>query len=250
MEPASKIIGPRGSSAGTFRTTHWTVVLSASRPGDTGATRALGQLYSDYWTPLYYYVRRRGHPPHDAEDITQGFFARLIEKHALGGLQREGGRFRSFLLRSMENYLANEWDRARAQKRGGGCAFISKDAEEAEASLALAAADTVTPEVLFERQWVFAMLGHVLEGLRAECSATGKAALFDDLRPHLQGDRSGAAYAEIAARRGMSEGAVKTAAHRLRHRYGELLRAEIARTVSRPEEVDEELRHLRSVAAG
>jgi RNA polymerase sigma-70 factor (ECF subfamily) len=234
----------RGSA---FRTTHWTVILEAADPGDRGAPDAFARLYSDYWYPLYAYVRRRGHSPHEAEDITQDFFLHLLEKPSLAGLQREGGKFRSFLLRSLDNFLVNQWGRARASKRGGGTAPQSIDASKGETRFALAAQDTATPETLFERQWAFSLLAIVLERLRAECAAAGKDALFEGLRPHLQGERSGPAYAEVASRHGLSEGAVKVAAHRLRQRYGEMLRDEIARTVSAPEEVDEELRHLIAV---
>jgi RNA polymerase sigma-70 factor (ECF subfamily) len=150
----------------------------------------------------------------------------------------------------MENYLANEWDRSHALKRGGGVETLSLNAGAAEAELALTDSGSASPEAVFERQWVFTLLGLVLERLRDECEATGKANLFEELRPHLLGDEQGRSYSEIAAQRGMSEGAVKVAAHRLRQRYGEMLREEIARTVSREEEVDAEIRQLLNVVAG
>lgn len=245
METAPSGVG--GSSA--FRTTHWTVVLDAARPGTERTQAAFAQIYLDYWYPLYAYIRRRGFSPPDAEDVTQDFFLHLIEKEALAGMERNGGKFRSFLLRSLDNFLANQWDRARAQKRGSGRTPLSLDAADGEARYALEPPAADTPESLFERQWVFTLLAQVLEALRNECETTGKENLFAELRLHLQGDRQGPPYAEVAARHGLSEGAVKVAVHRLRQRYGELLRAEIARTVSRPEEVDEELRHFIAVSA-
>lgn len=232
---------------GAFRTTHWTEVLQAASPESAQGREAMGQLYRDYWYPLYAFIRWRGFSPEQAEDIAQDFFTRLIEKQALAGLHREGGKFRSFLLRSLENFLANEWHHRQAQKRGAGRAPISLDAESGEARYSLEPVDNVTPEVLFERQWVFTLLAHVMEKLREECAGNGKGELFQDLQPHLQGDRSGSPYAELAARRKMSEGAVKVAVHRLRQRYGELLRDEVTRTVSGPGEVEDELRYLISV---
>jgi len=233
---------PTGS--GAFRTTHWTMILEAARPEGAGAREAFAQLYLDYWPPLYSYVRRRGHASADAEDITQHFFERVLEKQALANLQQDGGKFRSFLIRAMKNFLANEWDRAHAQKRGGGQTLLSLNADEGETCfVALEPSHDATPESLFEKQWVLTLLDHVTQRLREEQPAP-KAGLFEDLRLHLQGDRSGAPYADIAAKHGISEGAIKVAVHRLRHRYGIILREEIARTVSGPEEVDEELSHL------
>ncbi len=231
---------------GAFHTTHWTVVLQAASPESPGATEAFGQLYVDYWYPLHAYVRRRGFSPAEAEDIAQDFFARLIEKHALAGLAQEGGRFRSFLIQSLNNFLANDWDRSRAQKRGGGQRPLSLNAGESEARFALEKSDGETPDSLFERRWVLTLLERVMEELRRECHTQTRAGFFDDVRLHLQGDRQGPAYVDIAARHGMSEGAVKVAVHRLRQRYGRLLREEIGRTVSTPGEVDEELSGGRS----
>lgn len=233
----------------TFRTTHWTVVLSAAQPGGPVNQEAFAQIYSDYWFPLYAYVRRRGYGPPDAEDVTQDFFLHLIEYASLDGLVREGGKFRTFLLRMLDNFLANQWDRARAQKRGAGQPLLPLDSVAGEMRYAAEALDHDTPEALFERQWIFTLLARVLRALQAECEAAGKGALFTDLRLHLQGERSGPPYAEIAARQGLSEGAVKVTVHRLRQRYGELLREEISRTVGGPHEVDEELRHFIGMSA-
>ncbi len=224
-------------------------MLEAAGTQPVNSTEAFGRLYSDYWYPLYSYVRRRGYGSNEAEDIAQDFFLHLIEQSALAGLQREGGKFRTFLLRLLNNFLANRWDRDHAQKRGGGAAHISLNTLEDEARFAAEPKVNETPETIFERQWVFTLLAHVLGLLETECVASGKAKLYADLQPHLPGDRQGMPYAEIANRHGLSEGAVKVAVHRLRQRYIELLRAEIARTVSNPAEVDEELRHLFSVSA-
>lgn len=239
---------PPGQSG--FVTTHWSVVLLAGQEGKVPEAReAFAQVYLDYWYPLYAYVRRRGYAPPNAEDITQDFFVHLMEKKSLQGLEQFGGRFRSFLLRSLDNFLANDWDRRHAQKRGEGQPILSLNVNDGEAKYSLAMPARDTPESLFERQWVVTLLAKVLEALRAECEKSGKAQLFEDLRLHLQGDRQGPAYAEVAARHGLTEGAIKVTVHRLRQRYGELLRAEIARTVSSPAEVDEELRHLISLSA-
>jgi len=235
------------TASGAFRTTHWTVVLEAALPDGDGGKAAFAQLYLDYWPPLYAYVRRRGFSPEEAEDITQDFFTRLVSKQSLSGLQRDGGKFRSFLLRAIDNFLANEWDKTQAQKRGGGQRPLSLNVEEGEACFALDTLDAETPESLFEKRWAFTLLERVTEQLRSEYAEANKRDLFDQLRPHLQGDRSGPAYATVATQCGMSEGAVKVAVHRMRHRYGELLWQEIARTVSSPAEVDEELRYLISV---
>lgn len=241
--PLNERLAPSGK--GEFATTHWSVVLLAGQQTkEVEAREAFARVYLDYWYPLYAYVRRRGNLPTHAEDITQDFFVHLLEKKSLQGLEQAGGRFRSFLLRSLDNFLANEWDRRRAQKRGNGQTLLSLNAVEGEVWYSQIATDRHTPETLFERQWALTLLSKVLEQLRNECEATGKSGLFDDLRLHLQGDRQGPPYAEIAARQGMSEGAVKVTVHRLRQRYIELLRSEIARTVSRSDEVDEELRHL------
>jgi len=230
-----------------FQTTHWTQVLEAAHPQASSDNAAFADLYLAYWYPLYAFVRRRGLSPPEAEDIIQDFFTRLVSKQSLSGLQRDGGKFRSFLLRALDNFLANERDRAQAQKRGGGQRPLSLNVEEGEARFALEAPDAETPESLFEKRWAFTLLEHVTDWLRDEYAGANKRELFDQLRGCLQGDRSGPPYATIAVQCGMTEAAVKVAVHRMRHRYGELLRETITRTVSSPEEVDEELRHLISV---
>jgi RNA polymerase sigma factor (sigma-70 family) len=231
-------------TAAVFQTTHWTVVLQAANPESRTDNAAFAELYSAYWMPLYAYARRRGLTSAEAEDILQDFFTHLISKEALRGLQQEGGRFRSFLLKSLDNFLRNERRRGQAQKRGGGARVLSLNAQEGEARFALEAPDADTPESLFEKRWAFTLLEHTVGKLREEHSAAGRGEQFERLRPYLQGDRSGAPYSLVAAELGMTENAVKVAVHRMRARYGELLRQAIARTVSSPEEVDDELRYL------
>ncbi len=233
------------SSAADFRTTCWTQVMHAACAGALGSEQAFGQLYSDYWAPLYAFLRRRGFSPEESEDVTQNFFVRLLEKQALKNLERQGGRFRSFLLGSMRNFLANEWDYQHAQKRGGGIKPLALDAADEEGRyLALELPASATPESLFERQWVMTLLDRVIERLRQQQPSAERHALFEDLRPHLQSDRIGLSYAQIAQKHGLTENAVKVAVHRLRQRYGMLLREEIGRTVSTEAEIEEELRHL------
>jgi RNA polymerase sigma-70 factor (ECF subfamily) len=228
-----------------FTPTHWSVVLAAAdRADSTHARDALEKLCRNYWLPIYVFVRRQGHSPHDAQDLTQGFFARLLEKNFLAGVQREKGRFRSFLLASLKHFLANEWDKAAAQKRGGGQVPISIDTELGESSFGLEPADTLTAEKIYERRWALALLEQVLRRLRDEYSRDGKEKQFEQLKPTLTEASRSVPYAEIATRLGTSEGAVKVAVHRLRQRYRELLRAEIADTVATPGDVDDEIRNL------
>ncbi|HWN95432.1 MAG TPA: sigma-70 family RNA polymerase sigma factor [Methylomirabilota bacterium] len=227
-----------------FRTTHWTQVLEAADPQASSNNAAFADLYLTYWHPLYAFARRRGFSASEAEDLIQDFFTRLVSKQSLSDLQREGGRFRSFLLKSLDNFLANEWDRARAQKRGNGHPLLSFNGLEAEAHLALNVPDKETPESLFEKRWAFAVLAQATNRLRAEYLEDGRKELFDQFRVYLQGDRAGPSYAAVALQRGMSEGSVAVAVHRLRQRYGQLLREEIMRTVASPAEVDAELQHL------
>ncbi|MBI5383921.1 MAG: sigma-70 family RNA polymerase sigma factor [Verrucomicrobia bacterium] len=235
------------SAPGVFVTTHWSVVLSAGESQSPQAHEAITQLCQTYWYPLYAFVRRQGYGPHDAQDLTQEFFARLLQSHFFACADRRRGRFRSFLLASMKHFLMHEWEKARALKRGGGQHLLPLDAAAGETRYTQEPTDNVTPDKLFERRWALTLLERVLDRLREDCASTGKAALFDALKPTLTGERSGLAYAEVGARLGLSEGAVKVAVHRLRHRYGQLLREEIAHTVASPAEVDEELRYLLAV---
>jgi RNA polymerase sigma-70 factor (ECF subfamily) len=230
-----------------FATTHWSVVQLAARNDTTRAQRALSALCEAYWYPLYAYVRRQGRSPHDAQDLTQEFFARLLESNSLANLNPARGRFRAWLLASLKHFLANEWDRARAAKRGGGQKIISLDETEAEERYKLEPPDELSADKIFERRWAMTLLDSVLVKLRAEYVGDDKQRLFDALKPCLAGSREAQPYAEIARELGMSEGAVKVAVHRFRQRYRELLRSEIAQTVSSAAEVDEEIRYLFSV---
>lgn len=227
-----------------FATTHWSVVLTAQRSDSTRAHAALSHLCRTYWYPLYAFVRRQGHGAHDAQDLTQEFFARLLGKNYLAVAARERGKFRSFLLASLKHFLANEWNRAQAAKRGGGQAMISLDDTEAEGRYALEPVDSMTAEKIFERRWATTLLNQVVNQLRDEYARADKAELYEHLKHCLTVESRSAPYAELSARLKMSEGAVKVAVHRLRARYREVLREEIAQTVSSPGEVEGELRHL------
>jgi RNA polymerase sigma-70 factor (ECF subfamily) len=232
-----------------FVTTHWSVVLTAGRTDTTRARAALENLCQTYWPPLYAYVRRRGYSSEDAQDLTQAFFARLLERNAVGTVAPEKGRFRSFLLASLNHFLSDEWDKARAQKRGGG-KVISFDLQSAETQLGEIPVERSTPEKAFEHRWAITLLEQVYQRLGGEYRAQGKGALFDVLRATLAGASDAAPYAELAKQLGLSEGAVKVAVHRLRQRYRALLRETIADTVSTPEEVEDELRYLFRTLAG
>jgi RNA polymerase sigma factor (sigma-70 family) len=232
-----------------FATTHWSVVLAAARSDSTRAQAALARLCQTYWYPLYAYVRRRGHEAHDAQDLTQEFFARLLEHKWLAQADRERGRFRTFLLTAMSHFLANEWDKARAQKRGGAVQIVPLQLDGAETRYGQEPAAPLTPEQCYDRRWALALLDQVLNELRQEHLAAGSVELFDTLKPCLVGDRQAQPYTALGVRLGLSEGAVKVAVHRLRQRYRQLLRDEIAQTVASAEEVTEEMRYLFAVLA-
>jgi RNA polymerase sigma-70 factor (ECF subfamily) len=233
--------------AGCFVTTHWSVVVTAGHSDTQRAQAAIEKLCRAYWFPLYAYVRRRGHSVEDAQDLTQEFFARVLEHNWLARADQAKGRFRTFLLTAMERFLANEWDKMRALKRGGGQRNIPIQLDTAETRYGVDPADTRTPEQAFEYRWALTLLDEVVSQLEAEFRAEGRADLFASLKPCLVGDRASQPYAELAAKLGMEEGAVKVAVHRLRQRYRELLRAEIANTVASPGEVDAEMHHLFNV---
>jgi DNA-directed RNA polymerase specialized sigma24 family protein len=232
---------------GTFRTTHWSVVLAAREQDDSSAQAAMAKLCSAYWYPLYAFVRRQGLGPHDAEDLTQEFFCRVLEKNSLRNVQPAGGRFRSFLLVCLKHFLANERERAQAQRRGGGQSLIPLDGGEAETRYSLEPADKVTPEVLFEKHWAFAVLDHAMQALEQEFASKEKSGAFEELKGFLPGGQAGPSRAELAAKRGISASAVDVAIHRLRQRFGALLREQVAQTVASPDEVEEEIRYLISV---
>jgi RNA polymerase sigma-70 factor (ECF subfamily) len=234
----------RAKHAGAFVTTHWTVVLSAGREDSPRAAEALAQLCRAYWYPLYAFVRRQGFDPDEAQDLTQEFFARLIEKNFIASATPEKGRFRSFLLTALKRFLVNHWERGQAQRRGGGQRRISLDAAEAEARYRLEPADEMTADRIYERRWALALLDEAMEALRREAAANGSAEMFEALQVFLYGEKSPQSQAEIAARFGMTEGAVKGAVHRLRARYRARLRAAVANTVANPSEIEDELRHL------
>ena len=237
--------GGRSDAAG-FAATRWTLVLAAAGGDDAArAADAMAELCRIYWYPLYAYIRRRGHPSHEAEDLTQ----RILP--AAAGQRRPGGRRpsqRQIPARScwpsLENFLANQWDRSQAVKHGGGRAIVSLDALGAESRYRLEPAHNLTPEKLFERQWALTVLERVLARLQEELGADGKSALFEGLKPFLTGGRPAASYAEAAVELKMTEGAIKVAVHRLRRRYRQLLKEEIAHTVASPEEIDDEIRYL------
>ncbi len=231
-------------SGARFVTTHWLVVLVAGRTDSSRAQNALARLCQTYWYPLYAYVRRRGHSPHDAQDLTQEFFARLLERHTLAVADPNRGRFRSFLLSMMDHFLSHEWEKAHAQKRGGGCQMLSLDLARAEERYELEPADNSTPDKLFDKRWATALLEEVLNQLEAEYQRVGKAELFATLKQTLTGTGESQPYAVLAAHLGMNEIAIKVAVHRLRKRYRELLRAEIANIVADPAQAEDELRHL------
>ena len=230
-----------------FATTHWSVVLAAGEPNSTQAAQALEKLCRTYWYPIYAYLRRRGCGEPDAQDLTQGFFAQLLERRSIQAVEREKGKFRSFLLASLNYYVADERDRANAQKRGGGREALSLDVQEAEQRYRLEPADERSPEKIFELRWAMTLLDQVLTRLAAEFSAAGKPELFNRLKPYLVEGSGEKTYAETARERGMTEEALKKAVQRMRRRYHQLFREEIAQTVASPAEVDEELRHLCAV---
>jgi RNA polymerase sigma-70 factor (ECF subfamily) len=231
-------------SAQLFATTHWSVVLQAGESDSAQAGEALTWLCRAYWYPLYAYVRRQGHTVEDAQDLTQEFFARLLERKSLRLVDRNRGRFRTFLLTSLKHFLINEWNKANREKRGGGCEVISRDAEETETRFRAEPADNRSPDKAFERRWALVLLERVLDQLQGEFAAVERTQLFDELKASLTGDGSEFSYAEIGLRLGMSEGNLKVTVHRLRRRYRELLREEIARTVEDPEAIEEEMRLL------
>src|SRR5262249_19335073 len=230
----------RPDACGRFAATRWTLVRAARDPSAPEAREALASLCAVYWYPLYAFIRRRGHDADEAQDLTQEFFARFLEKDGLASVDEGKGRFRSFLLAACKHFLSNARDRARALKRGGGRAPLSIDAAAAEGRYLGEPGHGETPERLFERRWALALLEQVLGRLRAEHEAAGKGPLFERLKRHLTGDEGGP-HARAAAELGMSEGAVKVAVHRLRKRYRELLRDEIAQTLEAPDEVEDEI---------
>jgi DNA-directed RNA polymerase specialized sigma24 family protein len=230
--------------ASDFLSTHWSIVLQAGHANNTAARDALAFLCQRYWYPLYVFVRKKGVSPDQAEDVTQGFFARLIEKQVLEQATPTRGRFRSFLLASLQHYLANERDQAQAQKRGGGQSIVSLNVEDGESKLRVEPSHYLTPEKIFDRAWAVQLLELVVGRLRAEFIAKGKEAEFETLQPFLVGARNDTSYEHAATTLEISEEAVRQAASRLRKRYRQLLRDEVAETVANEEEIDDEIRRL------
>jgi len=229
--------------------THWSIILAAADTTSPCAQRALQQLCRAYWYPAYAYVRHRGHTRPDAEDLTQSFFKHLIETHALAAANPERGRFRAFLRASLVHFLISEWRRENAIKRGGGMTVLSWDGSWAEARYRREAVCELTPERLFERSWAFTLLQRVLDRVKAELAAEGRSLLFTSIKDRLIGDPEADSYAELARQVGASESAIKKTVQRLRHRYGQILRHEVAHTVSSPSEIEDELRHLLTVVS-
>jgi len=219
--------------------------VAAGNTSAPGAREALEKLCRTYWYPIYACVRRKGRAPSDAQDLTQAFFARLLERKYFKLADPERGRFRAFLVTALDHFLVNEWRKASAEKRGAGQSVVSIDQHDAEGRYqAEPASPDLTPDRLFEKRWALALLDQVLAGLRAEYVADGRLDLFDRLKAFVWGEKSALSQAEVGARLGMNENAVAQAVHRLRKRYGELLRAEVANTVASESDVEDELRHL------
>lgn len=232
------------NSNSSFTATRWTIVIGAQTANQERSKHALEALCQTYWFPLFAYVRRKGYAPHDAEDLTQGFFERLLARDFLENVEQEKGKFRSFLLAAMNNHLNDEYARSQRLKRGAGHKVISMDQMTAEERYGFEPADRLTPELLFEKQWVLTMLETVLNRLKSDYVKQGKGDLFDKLKVLLTAGKGAIPFSQLARELNMAETATRMAASRLRHRYRELLRQEIAHTVSRPEEIDEELAYL------
>ena len=227
-----------------FRTTHWSIVLAAGNEGcPQAAQEALARLCRIYWYPIYAFIRRRGYDPHEAQDLTQDFFVHVLEDEILKSVDPVKGKFRSFLLVSVKNFLAKAWNRQQAAKRGGRFIFVSWDAESAESCYQQEPSHDLTPEKIFEQTWAAVLLNEVRKKLSLEYAAEGRGGLFEAVEGCLAGERAGP-YAEMVSRLGMKEGAIKMAVLRMRKRYRELLRSEVAHSVGRPDEVEEELRDL------
>jgi RNA polymerase sigma factor (sigma-70 family) len=237
----------RSATQGLFVTTHWSVVIAARERRSPASAAALETLCRTYWYPVYAFVRRQGRSPHDAQDLTQDFFARLLEKQYLDAVDREKGRFRTFLRVALKRFLANEWDRARRIKRGGDRVHVSFDTEMAEQRYQSDRSDALPPDRLYERRWALTLLDQALDRLQEEYSRPGKTEEFDRLKQYLTADRGSIPYTDIAAALGLTEGAARVAVHRLRKRFREVFRAEVAETVAGVEDIDQELRCIAQI---
>jgi RNA polymerase sigma-70 factor (ECF subfamily) len=234
---------------GSFEHTNWFTVKEAGTPASPANDAARTSIYNIYWQSIYFYIRRMGQGPEDAQDLAQEFFARLFEKNYLQSADREKGKFRSFLLTMLKRFLADEWDRAHRQKRGGGMQFIPLDAQDTEFRYRAEPHNDETPETLFERRWAASLLEQVLKRLEEECAAEGKSAVFQELKPFLTNEQE-SSCAEAARKLGITENNLKVTVHRLRHRCRELLREEIARTATSSSQVDEEIQDLFAALRG
>lgn len=238
-EPWERSAAPR---QGFFVTTRWSRVMAAGAADGADSRVALAQLCQDYWKPLYFFARRKGRSAEDAQDLTQGFIANLLENQSLARADKSMGRFRSFLAGAFDNYMTNEYRYANAQKRGGGVPMTTLDDPEVEAHYATQ--EMMTPELLYERSWALALLARGMERLRAEYEKAGRLALYEKVQPIISGHVARPGYAKMAEELGISETSLTVSVHRMRKRYGAILREEIAETVSSEEEVEAELRHL------
>jgi RNA polymerase sigma factor (sigma-70 family) len=246
------VAGSTDNNAGTvasFRTTHWSVVLNAGRDERGAANEALESLCKAYWYPLYAFARRQGREPEDAQDLTQEFFARFLERDSFALASPERGRFRSFLLTCFKRFAAESWRKATRLKRGGRVAAISLDAADAEGRYSMEPKEEQSPDRLFERRWAETLLERAVGRLRQDYESTGRTAVYMQLQQFLWGREASLSYAEMGERLGMAEGAVKVAVHRLRQRFRDILHEEVANTVASPEDVADELRHLMTVFA-
>jgi DNA-directed RNA polymerase specialized sigma24 family protein len=230
-----------------FTTTHWSVVLAAGEESSAAGVAAMEQLCRAYWPPLYAYIRRQGYSPHDTQDLTQGFFEFLLQKNYVGMADREKGRFRSFLLTALKYFLNGQYDRANAAKRGGGKLIVSLDDPAGENLVMVERSSDSSPEKEFEKNWAITVLRQALTRLREEFASNGKSAIFDKLKPLLEGETKSGEYGILAAQLGMTPNGVAVMVHRLRQRFGELVRAEISQTLAKPEELEDEVRHLFAV---
>ena len=247
MSPRDRSVGAAGGRR-SFETTRWTLVLPAAGSYDPVSREALSGLCESYWYPLYAYVRRRGYDRSTAQDLTQGFFAQLLEKKCLKEADPERGRFRAFLITSLKHYVANEWDKERAQKRGGGQTLLSLDFDNAEGLYQLEPADEITPEEIYNRRWALTQVERAINELREEMIKMGHPERFEALKGFLTGESEETPYAQVAESLGLNEGAVRTAVHRMRRRFGALLREQVAQTLADEQDVDGEIRYLLSVS--
>ena len=248
--PEHRMVESQPSGERWFATTHWSVVLKAGDNTSPDAAEALERLCRTYWFPLYAYVRRKGRSPEDAQDLTQEFFAQFLEKNSFSHARRERGRFRSFLLTSLQNFLSHEWESACAQKRGGGQRPVVWDEASAERRYELEAVSHLSPDKIFEQRWALALFQHALSQLRSEFEGAGKARHFHEFKRFLTERADDGEYGAIASRLGMSAGAVSTSICRMRERYAALVKEGIAHTVSNAADIEDELRYLIGLLGG